>query len=332
MTGLGDAYQVLSDCPHCHTEAAVVELMDPAHPACHLGAPMETRCRLCAWKVVAGDEPFTARQPLAAGRCPACRARLSEAARTGQAACPTCGYKPRLEVVREPESLADPAAAAAALARWAAEEGEPDVEAFCRANMGKARDEVIALLGRGERVPTTFDVIAYLFPQHSGGRASAPDPRRAALEVVDREPEPPPEPSPAPPEPEMDPRTPARVLVSVMVADGELRHGEHRFVQAFLDREGLPSFAAGDLRVWRPAELGPMPPPELRDRLLEACVHLSHLDRERDGSEWKVITAFARAWGVSDAQLRRWDQAYDAKYATVMTRLWRSLSQLVRPR
>ena len=56
----------------------------------------------------------------------------------------------------------------------------------------------------------------------------------------------------------------------------------------------------------------------------------AHLDRERDGSEWKVITAYAAAWGVSEERLRRWDVAYDRRYATVMSRLWRSLSKLVR--
>ena len=53
----GQPYQVLSDCPHCHTEAAVVELMDPVHPACHLGMPANRHCRMCAWHERAIDEP-----------------------------------------------------------------------------------------------------------------------------------------------------------------------------------------------------------------------------------------------------------------------------------
>ena len=102
------------------------------------------------------------------------------------------------------------------------------------------------------------------------------------------------------------------------------------FIEQFLERGGFEPLSQADLRLWRPAELEPPPPAEERERILEAAVHLAHLDRERDGSEWKVIHAFATAWGIDEARLKAWDTAYDRRYATAMTRLWRSLSRLVR--
>ena len=44
------------------------------------------------------------------------------------------------------------------------------------------------------------------------------------------------------------------------------------------------------------------------------------------------MRAFATAWGVTDGQIARWDAELDAHYATVMTRLWATLSSFVRIR
>ncbi len=276
-------WQVLADCPHCRTEAAVLELMDPLDPGCAAGVPSERRCRLCAWTELRG-------RPVGA-----------------------------------PEDLTDPDRARAALARWAAEDGEPDVDVFCTANLGGDAAHVVALLGRRDPVPTTFDVIAFLFPGAGGGSVGR------ALDhtpIVDGLPGDAPVEA-APVAAPMDPRTPARLLVSVMVADGTLRSGERTFVLRFLEREGFPPLAPDDLRVWRPAELGPVPEPALRDRLLEAAVHLMHLDRERDGSEWTVVREFARAWGVPEATLAGWDRGYERRYASAMGRLARLLDRVL---
>lgn len=327
MNPLGDPYQVLADCPHCHTEAAVLQLMDPLHPACHLGVPASTRCRLCGHAEEADEELFAPRLPMTSGRCPACTKPLSEEARAGEAPCPHCGYQPRVQRLREPLDLSDPDLARRALARWAAEEGE-EVGVFCRANMGREVDQLVAALVAGQPVGTSFDVIAYLFPAGPAGRGASAAARTP--EVVDREPV---EEEEAPlevVEETWSPRTPARTLISVMLADGELRPGERLFIDTFLDRAGYPALDSADLRVWRPQELGPLPPPQVREQLVEAAVHLAHLDRERDGSEWKVISAYAAAWGITEAQLKQWDTAYDRRYATAMSRLWRSLSRLVR--
>jgi hypothetical protein len=130
----------------------------------------------------------------------------------------------------------------------------------------------------------------------------------------------------------MDPLTPARALVSVMLADGDLRAGEQQFVEAWLRREGHPPPTVRDLRVWRPNDLGPPPPGPLAERLLEGCIQLAYLDREPDGSERRLIAAYARAWGVPEAWVAATEQSMDRRYGTVLTRLWRRLAELVRVR
>jgi len=212
-----------------------------------------------------------------------------------------------------------------ALARWATEEGEPEVQRFCQVHMGMSVGAVARALVERRPVATSFDVIAFLFPGAGGGRASAGTPRTTSSFAI-------PESEVTEQRPVMHPRTPARVLISVMVADGELRPGEIKFIQDFLTAEGLGPLEDADLRIWRPQELGTPPDHELRARLVEATVHLMHLDRERDGSEWKVVRSFAGAWGITEDQLKAWDKAYDARYATTMTRLWAALSKLVRLR
>ncbi len=294
---MSQPWQVLADCPHCRIEAAVVELMDPAHAPCAHGIPQWRRCR-------------------------------------------ACGFEERSEpdgvvvVVRTAADLRPIEAARAALSRWAADEGEVDLEQFCTANLGGTFGDVSASLARGEGVSSTFDVIAFLFPQAGAmssvaevGRpvfgapvGSAPAPSGRVVDI----------PATAlDPARDMDERTPGRFLVSVMLADGALRAGERRFVDTFLARNGLPPVTPADLRVWRPLELGPPPPPELRDLLLEAAVHLMHLDRTRDGSEWRVVQVFASAWGLSTATLRAWDEQYGRRYSTVMFRLGSLLSRWI---
>lgn len=333
---IGEPWQVLASCPHCRVEAALVQIMDPVHPATHLGRPVEQRCRCCGWAARAADEPFTPSLPPSSGRCPNCSRPLSDPARTGQGHCPHCGYAPRLRETRAPLDIRRPEVAREALLAWAVAEGESDVERFCEAHLGGPVDHVISRLRDGEIVHTTFDVIAWLFPDGGGGGAAARTPHDAPTsrpaEIVDRAPAAPDSPD-APERPRaLDPRVPARVLISVMAADGEIRPGERRFIDAFLEAEGLPPVDEADLRIWRPHELDPPPDPALRAQLLEACVHLVHLDRERDGTEWKVVRAFAGAWGVPEDALEAWDKAYDARYATAMTRLWRRLSGFVKVR
>jgi hypothetical protein len=275
---VSEPWQVLADCPHCRIEAAVLEWMDPAHPPCARGVALWRRCRACG------------------------AAERSDA--TGQ-----------LRETSAPTDLRDPGRAQAAIARWAAEEGEGDPSAFCAAHLGGDLTEVVGRLARGEPVGSTFDVIAFLFPG-AGAAGAGPEPRPRVVDGAERA-----APAASPPEVRMDARTPGRFLVSVMVADGALRAGERTFVDAFLARHHLPPLDPTDLRVWRPLELGAPPPPAQRDQLLEAAVHLMHLDRARDGSEWRVVKVFASAWGVPESQLRAWDERYGRRYTSLLRRL-----------
>lgn len=331
-----EPWQILSDCPHCLVEAAVVEVVDPHHPASHFGRASDTRCRCCGWHMVAVVEDFAPRTPITAGRCPACSKPLSETARTGAAPCPHCGYAPTFETLVPPADLTDPDRALAALTAWAEAEGEPDVAVFARSNLGDEPAAIVAKLGAHERVGSQFDVVAFLFPQMSGGGPSARSGgAEASRPVVDRAPRTAPPQAATSPAAEKaasdDRRSAMRVLVSVMVADGELQAAEQAFVQSFLHTEGFPAFGPDDLRVWRPSEV-PIADPALRERVLEAAVALAHLDRVRDGSEWRIIEAYAKAWGIAPDRLAALDRRYEARYATARTRLYRLLSSLVRLR
>ena len=256
-----------------------------------------------------------------------------------ESCCRLCGRLENLgSLVVAGRSLQDPAAARAALQVWAVAEGEPDLDAFCRANLGgEGATEVVGRLQRGEPVSTSFDVVAFLFPGMAGsfgmGAEEAP-PEPGALvggsPVV--EPAPAPgvavprrAPTPATPEPE-DPRIAVRALVAVMLADGVIRVGERRFLDRFTANAGLPPLGDADLRPWRPADVGW---PSAPAPILEAMAELALIDRERDGTEWRVVREFARHWGQPLGPLEERGRRLEEATAPAMTRLWRALRRLV---
>ena len=318
--GDGHAWQVLVDCPHCRTEGAVVELFDPAHPATAFGVPVDRRCRLCGWHEQAA--PLTA----ATGGCPGCGAPMDpdtmEASR-----CPACAFSPAVRRVADPADLARAEPARAALARWAAEEGESDLDVFCRGGFGGEPHEIVAKLVAREPVPTLFDVVAFLFPTGGGG-GSAPVHR-----AVDRRPtsgtsgDAPFEAPAASDRPPVAATLAGRVLASVMVADGVVRQVERRVADLFLAQRGLPPLTPDDLRVWRPSDLGPPPDDALRDAVLEAAVRLMHADGQRDDAEWRVVRTFAAAWGASESRLDAWDRQSERRFGSTSARLGRTLNR-----
>ncbi len=111
-------------------------------------------------------------------------------------------------------------------------------------------------------------------------------------------------------------------LVSVMVADGRVHPAEEAFLQRFLSQHRCPPIPAEFVRVHRPETLPRPPTAEQRERLLEAMVHLVHVDRSRDGSEVRVVEEYARCWGVDPARVAHWDQVYRDRYAAGVQRLW----------
>ena len=111
-------------------------------------------------------------------------------------------------------------------------------------------------------------------------------------------------------------------LVSVMVADGRVHPAEEAFLNRVLARHRYPPIPALHVRVHRPETVPVSSSPEARSRMIEAMVHLVHVDRLRDGTEFRVVEEYARAWGVDPTQVARWDQTHRKRYATGMQRLW----------
>lgn len=274
--------------------------------------------------------------------CPACRvegafvALYDPSVIEGGPAEGRCGFCGRTvrggALVAAGRRFRDAGEVRAALGAWARAEGCATTDEFCAANLGGlSPDEVAAAVLAGERVGSTFEVIAWLFPGMAAamgrpaerdGAAFAPTPTVDALPggwpTVDAFAAPAgwptldaPEPLPdaAAPPAALDPvHTPARALAAVMLADGREQPSEQRFLARVLADAGLPPLTEADRRVWRPAELAA---PERPAWLVERMVALSFADRERDPSEWAVIRAFAAAWGEPLAPLDAEAAAFD---------------------
>ena len=125
LWGMREAFQVLSDCPRCRVESAVVELVDPSIVE---GIAVESHCRLCGYATSMG------------------------------------------QITSEGVRFREEAQARAALFAWAEAEGEGDLEVFCVANLGGLCVEAACQrLLAGQRITTSFDVVAFLFPGLGGG-------------------------------------------------------------------------------------------------------------------------------------------------------------------
>lgn len=169
---------------------------------------------------------------------------------------------------------------------------------------------------------TNFDVIALLF----GGGGGAASGSRAGM---------------APPAPEPLPRVSrhatleelleapavaARAMAALMLADGVIRPGERQFLDGFLREAGLPPLEEVDIRPWRPTDLAIPDDPE---PIVEAMLHLMYADRQRDGSEWRVVREYARHWGVSLDRVEALAEELDRRHARPARRLWKVLTGLI---
>lgn len=274
-----DVFQLLSTCPRCRVEGALVELVEPGSDA---GRVLEASCKLC-------------------GR----REEMGEILEPGLV------FRTHEEVL-------------VALRRWAAEEGEEDVELFSSTNFdGLGTAELAVELIAGKPIVTCFDAVAWLFPGSVSGAGIAgqgenPEERAKQLAVqeqlarrrADRD----------------DPAlVAARALIAVMVGDGKIRPEERQFIDQCMQQFGYPPISEFDIRPWRPSEIGRPADPYA---LVEAMARLVYVDRERDGSEWRIVREFARYWGYPMEKLELLEQELDQEYASKIKRLWTSVRRI----
>ncbi len=276
------ALEIAGDCPACRVEGARLELYDPLDPACALGVFASARCRFCAgaWRG-AMSATVTAARP---GRCPACDAAL-DAAVKGR--CARCGLEAHVEEVRAPAVPRSLQEVEGAVARWAAEAGEP-VQAFWEASLlGTTPAALFARLAAGAPVETALDGFDEVFGGARGGTT------RVTL----------PPPPAAPAEDRYDTGACSKALASVMAADGELHPAERAFFERVVTEEGWPLLPVEELRVHRPLEIAHLVPPAGRARLVERMVELASIDGVADKSELRVVRAFAAVWGIPGADI-----------------------------
>lgn len=207
----------------------------------------------------------------------------------------------------------------AALRAWADDEGEPEVERFVVANF---RAGTVAAVAAGvlerRRTETSFDVVAWLFRDRTGGQSVLGGADGTGLPADDGPPTlahgplngvPAPAPHAGRPGPERaatadgspsvagaEPRASTIALVTVAMADGAVPDVERAAVLRELAALGAPAPEPGDWRLWRPAEAGLPPDPRAT---VAAMRRVALVTRLPDPSCARVIREFARAWRVS---------------------------------
>ncbi len=290
--------------------------------------------------------------------CPACGTRLDEEERLANR-CGHCGLAAVEREVRAGRRFHSLEDLGAAMARWARTEGYDTAEEFLETSFSDGDlSAVLRRMRAGEAVETNFDVLAFLFPEVALAAAVSPvEAGGEPGEIGSPASPPPPAPGgaadPAPdarggasasmpggPDPSTGGATRRRVagsgtggdahrawqrllpLVSVMVADGRVHPAEEAFLTRVLAHHRLPPIPSDLVRVHRPEAVEMPETLDERERLLEAMVHLVHVDRQRDGTEFRVVQEYARAWRVDDALIAHWDRTYRGHYATGLRRLW----------
>jgi hypothetical protein len=312
-----------TDCSLCRVEQAAIETYDPLEPACRFGVPRSVRCRLCGATHRARLAPGT-RAPtgthladVPSNACPLCEEHL-EPASVDTRSCPSCGAIATLDEERAPDDLGTEAALAAALDRWAAEDGFSSREALIGGTFVLATEaEVLDHLRRGAPIETLADPFAL-----GGARAHAPATRPARPpRPVDPPSDPPPRSAP--------PRAIVFPLVSVVAADGELHPAERELVDRFLANEGLAPLGDDEFLVHPPHEVARWIPEARREGVIQLMCETAAIDGFPDESELRVIRAFAAAWHIPDEKVDFWIWGYESVHTAGARQLWNKLRRFV---
>lgn len=275
------AQPVLSACPSCKVEAALLELFDPEQ---RVGVALESQCRLCGYQAELGEVKQPGAQFGSVFEVMAALDRWAEEDREEDVRAFTIHNFQGMT----PEQVAD-----RILAGLPVETGF-DVIAWLFPSSAMA-------MGAGER------------REPRPPEPERPPGMRPALQKLSLQKPDPGEPAPirpqdlrirhtrsadadAPPPPTaIDPLAPARALVSVMMADGQPHPAERRAVEALLKAGEHPALPEAEWRVYRPQEAGN---PKDAAAIVAGMRRVAMSDGVVDGSEVRVIREYARAWQI----------------------------------
>jgi hypothetical protein len=324
-------FEIRVDCPRCRVEGARIETWVAAEPSERLGVPGVAECRLCGRREVGRPAEGSAR---AEGEgCPGCGASLDDASLAAHR-CPFCGASATSVEVSSGRLPASADELRSVLGAWALAEGLTSADELLQGYfVATTAAEILAALGRGEAVETTFDVVDFLFSSGHGQSAGEAAPSSPASRDAKPAPPPPssrrvpvaaslfdpaPLPAPAPSQAPASVRAPASTrpvggprdellaLASVAASDGEASAADLAVLAQAAAARGLPPLSLDEIRVRRPAEIDAPATLVARERLLEEMFQMAWSDDELDESEIRVVREFARAWGVDPQRVTEW--------------------------
>lgn len=295
--------QILSDCPHCLVEAALIEVCERdalVTPA----VVTESQCRLCGFATERGRVRTPPHRFRAVGDViAALSAWANEEGDSDVAHFCLVNFS----------GLTPEVIAARVLARERVETGF-DVIAFLFPQAALAAP----WLRRRERIGVV-DVVPWGGGSPPRNAPPAPTQARAppnftpTLTILPWE-EPPDTTGRVEPPPwRVEPPRPVQVTPpfhladltrafwTIILADGDVHPREERLLGQLLTRFGAPTLPPEVARVHRPAELGRPPEP---GAVLAAMEQLARCDGVLDRSEVRVLREYARAWGLAAEHLR----------------------------
>ena len=229
-----------------------------------------------------------------------------------------------MSIVSQGGSWGSPVEALESLRLWAESEGSQDVNLFCESNLGGlSPEEVAQRLCTKQSIPSSFDVLAFLFPGMAGSGISVtidhePQPLGDPLDTEERN-------AYAPPD-QTDIPVAARALAAVMLADGQVQDKERRVLDDLLQQFGEEPLTDPDLQQWLPVDL---PIPKNPEALVRAMMEVAFADGELDETEWRVVREFARYWGCDRKKLEEEKEKREAPKQSAATRIWRAIQTLL---